>query len=125
MGHLGPKETYLQLGEKIDGLGTRSPAGETLYHILKELYTPEEAEVVARMPYGLSSLDRIAAIMKRDPEKLRRVLETLAGKGLVIDIFAGGEYRYMPSPMIIGIFEFTMMRTRGELDHKKWAKLFS
>ena len=125
MGHLGPKEVYLQLGEKIDGLGTRTPGSETLYEILKELYTPEEAEVVARMPYGLSSLDRVAACVNRDPGKLRSVLEALAGKGLVIDIFAGGEYRYMPSPMVIGIFEFTMMRTRGELNHKKWAKLFS
>ncbi len=125
MGHLGPKEAYLLLGKKIDGLGTRSPESETLYEILKELYTPEEAEVVARMPYGLSSLDRVAACLHRDPEKLQGVLEALAGKGLVIDIFAGGEYRYMPSPMVIGIFEFTMMRTRGELNHKKWAKLFS
>ena len=30
----------------------------------------------------------------------------------------------MISPMVIGIFEFTMMRTRGELHFKEWAKLF-
>jgi len=125
MGHLGPKELYFHLGEKIDGLGTRVPKNETLYEILKELYTQEEAEVVARMPYSLSTLERVAACTGREPDKVKVVLETLAGKGLVMDLFVNGEYHYLASPMVIGIFEFTMMRTRGELNHKKWAKLFN
>ncbi len=124
MGHLGPKEVYLKLGEKIDSLGTRSPQSETLNEILKELYTPDEAGLVARMPYGLSTLDRVSRVTGLDEKRTRTLLESLAGKGLVIDLFVNGEYRYMPSPMIIGIFEFTMMRTRGELNLKKWARLF-
>ena len=32
---------------------------------------------------------------------------------------------YLPSPMVIGIFEFTMMRTGDGVDHKKCARLFS
>ena len=31
----------------------------------------------------------------------------------------------MPSPMVIGIFEFTMMRTGDNLDSKGWSKLFN
>jgi len=30
----------------------------------------------------------------------------------------------MVSPLVVGIFEFTMMRTRGELNTKEWARLF-
>jgi ferredoxin len=56
---------------------------------------------------------------------LQKLLEGLASKGLVMDIFIQNEYKYTVSPMVIGIFEFTMMRTRGELNFKKWAKLFN
>jgi len=41
-----------------------------------------------------------------------------------MDVFLRGKYYYMPSPLIIGVFEFTMMRTGGNLDTKAWAKLF-
>jgi Fe-S-cluster-containing hydrogenase component 2 len=125
MGHLGPKELYLKLGDTIDGLGTRVPRNETLNKILKELYTPEEARVVSSMPYGLASLDRIADITGLEHVRLQKTLEALAQKGLIIDIWANDEYHYMPSPMVIGIFEFTMMRTRGQLEYKKWAGMFN
>ena len=125
MGHLGPKELYQKLGGTIDSLGTRVPRNETLYKILKELYTPEEAGVVSSMPYGLATLDRISIITGLEQERLKKILEGLAQKGLVMDIWANDAYQYMPSPMVIGIFEFTMMRTRGNLEYKKWATLFN
>lgn len=124
MGHQGAKDAYRRLGRKLDGLGTRAPWNRTLFAILQELYTPEEAELVVRMPYGLSSLDRIAAVTGRSEAELQPILEGLAGKGLVMDLLAGDTVRYMPSPMVIGIFEFTMMRTRGELNLTEWAELF-
>ncbi len=44
MGHLVGKDVYRKLGRKIDGLTVRAPWNETLYKILKELYTEEEAD---------------------------------------------------------------------------------
>ena len=55
---------------------------------------------------------------------LLNALESLSEKGLVVDLYLDGRYMYMPSPMAIGIFEFTMMRTGQESDSKKWAELF-
>ena len=124
MGHMVGKDLYRKLGKKIDGLTIRAPWNETLYNILKELYTEEEADVVVKMPYGLATLDQVEKTTKYDRAKLQPILESLAEKGLVLDLFMKGGYRYMISPMIIGIFEFTMMRTRGELNFKEWAKLF-
>jgi ferredoxin len=43
---------------------------------------------------------------------------------LVIDLWQKNEYHYVPSPLVIGIFEFTMMRTVGPLNSKKWVELF-
>lgn len=119
-------DLYRSLGEKIDNLPARAPWSETFHSILKELYTPEEADLVVRMPYTLSSLDRIARMTKIDRTRLRTLLDGLCKKGLVMDVFneKDGQYYYMPSPLVIGIFEFTMMRTDPDLDAKQLARLF-
>jgi hypothetical protein len=125
MGHLGNgKNVFKKLGQKIDGLTIRAPFNEALYNILKELYTPQEAEIVVKMPYSLSNLDRIAKITKIDHSQLQRILESLCSKGLVIDLWMNEEYQYSLSPLIIGILEFTMMRVGENVNYKKWAQLF-
>ena len=126
MGHLVGKDLYRQLGAKVDGLTMRAPWNETLYEILKDLYSADEAELVVRMPYGLAPLRRIARVTGIPRDEVRRRLDTLCSRGLVLDVQVGGEYWYAPSPMAIGIFEFTMMRTGPGLaeDQKRWARMF-
>src|SRR5512135_2801395 len=124
MAHINAKDLYRQLGKKIDGLPTRASWNERLYDILKELYTPEEAEVLIRMPYVLSSFQRIAHITRFDEARLRATLDSLCAKGLVFDVWVKDRYRYMPAPLAVGIFELTMMRTLGELRQAEWARLF-
>ncbi|MCP4725105.1 MAG: 4Fe-4S ferredoxin [bacterium] len=124
MGHLVGKDIYNKLGKKIDGLSVRAPYTKTLQAILKELYTPEEAELVVRMPYRLSPVDRIEKITKFDRSKLERMLPVLSSKGLLVDVNIRKKWYYMISPFVVGIFEFTMMRTGGNLNYKKWAELF-
>ena len=124
MGHMVGKDLYRQLGKKIDNLTARVPWNDTLRQILTELYTPREAELVVKMPYGLATVEEIEKTTRFDRDELRRLLDGLSEKGLVIDIWMGDRYRYTISPLVIGIFEFTMMRTRGELRTKEWARLF-
>ncbi|MBF0397718.1 MAG: 4Fe-4S dicluster domain-containing protein [Desulfobacterales bacterium] len=125
MGHITGKDIYRKLGEKIDNLTIRAPWNEALYKIFKTLYSEEEADVVTKMPYSLSQFDRVQKITKYEPIKLRKILDNLCSKGLVVDMWLNEDYYYMPSPMVIGIFEFTMMRTGGNLDSALWAKLFN
>ncbi|MGA2975038.1 MAG: 4Fe-4S binding protein [Spirochaetia bacterium] len=124
MGHLAYKDAYRDLGNAHDGLTVRVPWSETLRLILKELYTEEEAMLVSRMPTGLANLRRVSRVTGMDESRLRPLLERLASNGLVMDLEIAGEYRYTVSPMVIGIFEFTMMRTDGEPDFKRLAGLF-
>lgn len=124
MGHTAAKDVYRQLGKKIDNLTMRAPWNETLFAILKELCSPEEAEVVVKMPYGLSNFGQVAGITKYEKLTLRKILESLCSKGFVIDVWINDAYYYMPSPIIIGVFELTMMRTGDNLNTKKWAELF-
>ncbi len=124
MGHLVGKDIYQSLGNKIDNLSVRVNRNEALYKILKELYTSDEAELVVKMPYALSPLDIIERVSGFEKSKANSLLESLCAKGLVMDFWIGDKYLYMPSPMFVGIFEFTMMRTDDKVDSKKLGRLF-
>ena len=125
LGHLVGKDVYRNLGKGIDKLHVRTPWNEELYAVLKELYTTEEAELIVKMPMVFSGIDRTSRISKIPLAKLQKILNRLSNKGLVMDFFVGGEQKYMASPFIVGIFEFAMMRTVGQPDTKKHAKLLS
>jgi len=124
MGHLVGKDLYRKLGAKVDGLTVRVPWNDALYAVLQELYSEEDAELVVKMPWGLSKLHRLERTTGFSRTELERRLESLCNRGLVMDLFVDGAYHYMPSPLVIGIFEFTMMRTGGGTDSATWAKLF-
>jgi ferredoxin len=126
MGHLVGKDLYRQLGAKIDGLTARAPWNEALHAILKELYSEDDADLVVKMPYGLAPLHRVAKATGLAASEARLRLEGLCRRGLVLDVCIGDQYWYAPSPMVIGIFEFTMMRTGAGLEagQKRWARLF-
>ena len=124
MGHADGKEIFRRLGTKIDSLPLRAPWNEAFYELLKSLYSEKEADVVVKMPYGMSDLNRIAQVTKYESLELQKILEGLCSKGLVIDFWVNDAYHYMPSPIMIGIFEFSMMRTGGGVDSKALAHLF-
>lgn len=123
MGHLVGKDIFRNLGKKIDGLETRAPWNDTLHALLKELYSGEEADVVVKMPYGLSTFAELERSTACEKSELRRIIDGLTAKGLVMDLWLHDEYHYTPSPMIVGIFEFTMMRMGPDLNTREWAKL--
>jgi ferredoxin len=124
MGHTVGKDIYRNLGRKIDSLNVKVPWNQTFYEILKELYSPEEAALVANMPSGLCTAEELESYLKIDHPVLRKLLASLCNKGLVVDVFLNNNYYYCPSPLVIGIFEFTMMRMDNDLNIKKIAKLF-
>ena len=124
MGHMDSKKLYRKLGRKIDNLPMRAPWNETFYEILRELYSQKEADVFVKMPYGLSDLNRVAQVTKYESSELQKILEGMCSKGLVMDLWINDAYHYMPSPIVIGIFELTMMRTGESVDSKTLARLF-
>jgi len=124
LAHGNVKEIYRKLGKKIDNLPARAPWNEAFYEILKELYTPREAEVLIAMPFRLASFEQVARCTGNDEAQLHAILDSLCEKGLVFDIKVKNKFLYMPAPLAVGIFEMTMMRTRGELRSAEWARLF-
>jgi hypothetical protein len=122
MGHLASKDIYHDLSKKIGGVGISLKAvkNEKFYKILKELYTEEEAAFVVKMPYGLSTLVDLVEKMSMDEVTIKKMLNDLCPKGLVMDL-AG---QYSPSPFVVGFFEFSLMRKGDSLPFDKWASLF-
>lgn len=124
MGHIIAKDIYRQLGQTLDNTPVRMPWTSAMRDMLESLYTTEEAELVTRMPYRPSRLERIVRLTGFDESRLHRLLPDMCSKGLVCDIHDGDTYQYMISPIVIGFFEFSMMRTHGDITPAKWAELF-
>ncbi len=124
MGHAGGKEIYRELGAKIDSLSFRTPWNETFHALLKELYTPDEADLVVRMPFGLITFERLKSLTGFTEVQLGNLLDKLCAKGLVLDLWLADSFHYTPSPFVIGIFELTMMRTAPDQDWPKISRLF-
>lgn len=124
MGHIVGKDIYRKLGRRLDQSPARTPWTPVFRRLIEELYSPAEAELVVRLPYRPSTLERVARMLKEPEAALRPRIENLCAKGLVVDIWGGREYLYMVSPIVIGFFEFTMMRTGPDLPMARWAELF-
>jgi ferredoxin len=124
MGHIAGKKHYKALRERLDRYPVGAPGESTIFEILKELYTPEEADLGAKMPLRLTSLKAISQTVGIPEQALLPRLEAMAHKGLVMDFPAGDKVRYMLSPTIVGFFEFSMMRMRDDIDQPKLAALY-
>ncbi len=124
MGHRVGKDMYRQLAARLDQAPMRTPWTPVFHELISSLYTPEEAELIIRLPYRPSGIDRIARLTGLSETDLQHRLASLSHKGLVIDIWDGKGYLYMVSPLVIGFFEFTMMRVGAELPMSRWAELF-
>ena len=115
MGHLTGKDIYRQLGRRLDQAPVRTPWTPLFRELVTSLYSPAEARLIIRLPYRPSTLARIARMTGEDEQTLRPLIEGLCAKGLVLDIWNGAEYQYLVSPLVIGFFEFTLMRTGPDL----------
>jgi len=124
MGHRVGKDIYRQLAQRLDQASIRTPWTPVFHELITSLYSREEAALIVCLPYRPASLERIVRITGWDKAALQHQLESLSHKGLVIDIWDGTAYRYMVSPLVIGFFEFTMMRVGADLPMSRWAELF-
>jgi len=124
MGHIAAKDIFRRVGHKLDNLHVRCSWNDDFKALLKALFSEEEADIFVRMPYVFSDLNCVSRIAGLPREHARQLLNSLSNKGLVVDIWIKDRYYYMPSPMIIGVFEFTMMRTGKDAKPAEWGPLF-
>jgi ferredoxin/DNA-binding transcriptional ArsR family regulator len=126
MGHLhrAKEEVYRALAGRLDKNPLGAPYSETLMKILYCLYTGEEAEIGSRFPLQPVTLDKLAQSVGMHEGELAKHLNSMADKGLVVDVERKGKNFYMLSPVIVGFFEYTFMRVDNKLPLKELAELF-
>ena len=90
MGHMVAKDVYGALGDKIDSLTVRTPQTEAFHAMLRELYSPEEAELIVKMPFTLSKVGRIAKLAGKDPAEVEPLLAELERFGFLLRYQAEG-----------------------------------
>jgi len=124
MGHLAGKEEILkQLQERLSKNPIGLPAHTSLFEILSILFTEKEAEVGAKFPFGPVTIEELKNIIGMNKEELENILKGMMKKGLVINTKKDGEIKYLLMMGLTGFFEFTFMRTDGNLPLKRLAEL--
>jgi NAD-dependent dihydropyrimidine dehydrogenase PreA subunit len=120
---LDPDPLYRQLQQRLDRMPTGAPDTDALRRILRLLFSPEEAELAARLP-SLVSVSALARQLGRDEPELHAALTAMAERGLVVDLERHGERWVALAPVVIGFFEFTFMRVREDAPMEELAHLF-
>jgi ferredoxin len=94
-----------------------------LYDILRILFSPREADLVAQLPIRVFRAERASRVWNMPLAEARRTLDSLCRKALLVDIEQNGTMHYCLPPPMAGFFEFSMMRMRTDIDQKKLARL--
>jgi ferredoxin len=124
LAHVTARSAYRDLVDRLNRFPQGAPPSDLLYRILKILFSEREAGLVAALPIKPFTAETAARAWKTTPDEARRVLETLAGRALLVDVVRNGETRWVLPPPMAGFFEFSMMRVRGDIDQKALAELF-
>jgi len=106
----------------------RFPQGATpsrlLYRILELLFTEKEARYVALLPIRPFTVEKASRAWGLSVAESERLLDSLAGRGILLDIEENGRTTYVLPPPMAGFFEFSMMRVRSDVDQGVLAELF-
>ncbi|MDW7761595.1 MAG: 4Fe-4S dicluster domain-containing protein [Acidobacteriota bacterium] len=124
MAHRTGKSGYEQLIKRLNKFPQGVTPSKLLYEILKMLMSEKEASLVALIPIKPFTAKTAARAWKMPLPEAEKVLETLAGRALLIDVQGRKNRYYVLPPPMAGFFEFSMMRLRGDIDQKALAELF-
>jgi ferredoxin len=125
MSHLTLKNSYRTLSDRINLFPQGAPPSDLLFQILEVLFTRDEAALVALLPIRPFNVAAAAKIWKKPAAESRTILETLASRGMLLDMEThGGEQIFVLPPPMAGFFEFSMMRLGNQYDQKLLAELF-
>jgi Pyruvate/2-oxoacid:ferredoxin oxidoreductase delta subunit len=124
MAHLTGRTGYKDLIDRYNRFPQGAPEADSLYEILRVMFTHEEASLVSLLPIKPFSVKSAAKIWKKSEEETFKILNGLAEKALLLDMNDTKEQKYVVPPPMIGFFEFALMRTGGHFDQKLLSELF-
>jgi hypothetical protein len=124
MAHTTLKTSYSALADRINLFPQGAPPSDLLFRILSMLFSEEEAGLVSLMPIRPFKAKKASHIWKKNLTETQKILDELAGRGMLVDIQQDGESVYVLPPPMAGFFEFSLMRVRDDIDQKVLSELF-
>jgi len=124
MAHKTVKNSYKNLVSRINKFPQGATPSELLYKILKILFSRGDAELISLLPIRPFTVNKASRVWKKPVKESKKILDAMAEKGLLIDVENDRTTTYMLPPPMAGFFEFSMMRTRKDIDQKLLAELF-
>lgn len=124
MSHISNKEAYKSLEERLNRFPQSAPPSKTLYNILSVLFTEDEAKLVAQLPIKPFTIKTASTIWKTNTVQTEIILDQLSSKAILLDIDHDGKKEYVLPPPMVGFFEFSLMRTRDDIDQKLLSELY-
>ncbi len=115
---------YHRLAVRLNKFPQGAPPSKALFEILAYLFSPEEADLVARLPIRVFTAQKAARAWGLSLTKTKHILNRLCGKALLVDIRQNGQMTYCLPPPMAGFFEFSLMRKRTDIDQKALAESF-
>jgi ferredoxin len=121
--HLDGKSSIVPLIDRLNKYPIGLPDNEKLRQILEILFSADEAYVGSRFPLQEATMKELERATGWSSDRLEPVLESMANKGLVMDLHYGRRNYYLLLPGLIGFFELTFMKQRQDLPIKELAQL--
>jgi NAD-dependent dihydropyrimidine dehydrogenase PreA subunit len=119
-------DTYVKLCERLNRNAAKLPPLASVLALLREVFTPEQAALVAEMPLGANTIKALAALLQRDAARLEEMLEAMADEGTIFVTAAEtGEKAYAVMPFAPGIFEMQFLKGEEDEKTRKRAKLMA
>jgi ferredoxin len=88
------------------------------------LFSEKEAHLVSLLPIRPFTAQKASRIWNMSLANAEKTLDRLASRALLVDMDRNGETHYVLPPPMAGFFEFSMMRTRHDIDQKVLSELF-
>ncbi len=120
-----PDELYDQLADIFNLIGFGSRKSPELANLLKALFKEEEARLALHLsPMAPEPPARLAERIGADPDRVAKVLNDMADRGLIYSTVKNGENWYKLIQLVPGIFELQFMKGEFTPRAKELARLF-
>ena len=116
---------YEKLAEIFNQIGFGNRISPELINLLKALFNEEEAQVAVNLsPFVPEPSSEVAKRMNEAPDKIDKILDTMANKGLIYSSKRDGKNWYKTIQLVPGIFELQFMKGEFNDRAKELAHLF-
>lgn len=124
MTHHLVKSGYAALVDRINLFPQGAAPSDTLFEILKILFSEKDAALVSLLPIKPFTAQKAARIWKLKMSEAQKILDELADRAILLDMEEDGKQTYIFPPPMAGFFEFSLMRIRRDVDQKVLSELF-